>query len=93
MDASVNNYDKATPLIEYDNSTRSYNFLRLNHPDGTHQVLWYCPWCGSELPKELGEVWCDILEKEFNISDPFDKEKDKVPQEFRTDEWWKKRGL
>ena len=93
MDASINNYDKATPLIEYDKSTRNYDFLRFNHPNGTHQILYYCPWCGKKLPKELDEEWEDMLEEEYGITDPFDEDKDKVPKEFWTDEWWKKRGL
>ena len=59
----------------------------------------YCPFCGAELPSDkcsimkngdiiyyseietlLGKEWCDITE-------------DEIPEEFKTDEWWKKRGL
>ena len=34
-----------------------------------------------------------MLEDEYGITDPHDKEYDKVPAEFKTDEWWKKKGL
>jgi len=93
MEASANNYDNATPLIEYRGYTRSYDFLRFKHPNGTHQKLWYCPWCGTRLPNELGEDWERLLKEEYGVDDPFDKDKEKVPSEFWTDEWWKKRGL
>ena len=61
--------------------------------------LGFCPFCGEELPKNrqavdengddpytdaleeaLGKEWCDITPEE-------------IPEEFKTDEWWKKRGL
>ena len=56
-------------------------------------IINYCPWCGAELPKVLSDEWFDILEEEYGIEDPTNEEKDKVPEEFKTDEWWKKRGL
>lgn len=52
----------------------------------------YCPYCGAKQPeilslliydeieKAVGKEWCDITE-------------DEIPEEFKTDEWWKKRGL
>lgn len=59
----------------------------------------YCPYCGTKMPKilygidengnrpyedaleeALGKEYCDITE-------------DEIPEEFKTDEWWKKRGL
>jgi len=56
------------------------------------EIFW-CPWCGTKLPKELSDEWYEVLEKEYNITDPIHDERNKVPEEFRTDEWWKKRGL
>ena len=54
----------------------------------------YCPFCGAKMPdhfyaseqyenaleEALGKEFCDIKEEE-------------IPEEFKTDEWWKKRGL
>lgn len=84
-------------LIDYDISTRVYN-VKLPEEDQdfcTYQYLWYCPWCGKKLPKDLGEIWIETLKKEYGI-----KESDidyinlsNIPEEFKTDEWWKKRRL
>jgi len=54
----------------------------------------YCPFCGAKMPNHfyasdqyesaleeaLGKDFCDITPEE-------------IPEEFKTDEWWKKRGL
>jgi uncharacterized protein DUF6980 len=54
--------------------------------------IYFCPWCGTKLPVSLADDWYDILEKEYNIDDPV-VDTHKVPPEFQTDEWWRKRGL
>lgn len=93
--------DEEDAIIEYDSDVRSYNFL-LNEKGvyvGIRQQLWFCPWCGKKLPKDLGDEWEGNLKKDYNltVSDFFDKQgqwdESKIPEEFRTDEWWKKRGL
>ena len=86
--ANHNNY-----LLEYDSSVRSYRFIIHGSSSGTHQILYYCPWCGIKLPKELDEEWEAILEKEYGIKEPGWKKTEELPEEFKTDEWWKKRGL
>jgi hypothetical protein len=43
--------------------------------------------------KDIYSEWCDILEKEYGLTDPRGKDANEVPAEFQTDEWWKKRGL
>lgn len=82
-------------LIQYSACTRGYNFLLRENGEysGLRQSLWYCPWCGGELPKYLGEEWDECLLKEHGISDPGFKDESTLPAEFQTDEWWKKRGL
>lgn len=58
------------------------------------QGLIYCPWCNKKLPKSTRDKWFEILEKEYQLDDPWDTEqKSLIPKEFETDEWWKKRGL
>ncbi len=55
----------------------------------------YCPWCGAKFPPSLGDMYYEILDKEF----PHDAcEQEGVPgvcfpYEFASDAWWKKRGL
>ena len=58
------------------------------------QLLSYCPWCGKKLPESLRDEYYDILEKEYEL-DSYDinDHPEKIPQEFKSDEWWKKRGL
>jgi hypothetical protein len=57
-------------------------------------VISYCPRCGKAFPQELSEQWYDTLEQELGITGFIDAQKRKnLPQEFQTDEWWKKRGL
>lgn len=54
-------------------------------------TLNYCPWCGTKLPESLREIYFETLEKELGIdNDDNDLE---LPEEMRTDAWWKKRGL
>ena len=79
-------------LVDYEPSHRSYSFYLVGDPYGSHQRMHYCFWCGSKLPTNLAEIWGEILDKEFGVEDViFDREK--IPPEFKTDEWWKKRGL
>jgi hypothetical protein len=35
----------------------------------------------------------DVLEKEYGLSPFISEQIKRIPQEFFTDEWWKKRGL
>ena len=85
--------------IRYSPTYREYYLLMLE--DGKKrgnllavQRIFYCPWCNTKLPQDLRDEWFEILEKEYNLDDPDSKEQEKlIPEEFKTDEWWKKRGL
>jgi len=78
--------------ISYDKTFRYYSInLMGKHAE---QKASYCPFCGNKLPKDLWDKYCEVLEKEYNISDFDDKETEKnIPEEFKSDEWWKKRNL
>lgn len=85
--------------ITYNPRDRSYystaprSFLKRNELWSGYRFK-YCPFCKKRLPKDLTNAWFDMLEKEYGIDDPYDDEqKRRIPQEFMTDEWWKKRGL
>ena len=73
--------------ISYCDQERLYS-INLKSSGGL-QAIYYCPWCSSKLPKDLGDEWFDTLE-ELGFENPYDQE---IPKEFKTDEWWKKRGL
>lgn len=54
----------------------------------------YCPWCGKSLPKILRREFFDTLDELGIETDIGEYTKDeRIPAEFRTDEWWIKRGL
>ena len=53
----------------------------------------FCPWCGKLFANDLSEKWWDVLEEEYGITDPRNDDKHRVPPEFKTDEWWRKREL
>ena len=58
------------------------------------QLLFYCPWCSIKLPKVLNEEYFRILYDELNLEPELDVlETPDLPEEFKSDEWWKKRGL
>ncbi len=85
--------------LTYSTDTRSYT---ISAPKALMKKNWvwlgymviFCPFCGTKLPKRLVGERFEILQKEYGITDPYDKkQKKRIPAEFMTDEWWKKRGL
>jgi hypothetical protein len=86
--------EESDPLynIKYNSTKREYYLKSLEGP--YMRTIEFCPWCGSQLPKNLRDEWFDILEQEYGIDDPgWPEQLAKVPADFLTDEWWKKRGL
>lgn len=58
------------------------------------QGIYFCPFCGTKLPYNLVDKYSEILEKEFKIDNPYDEnQKKRIPDEFESDTWWKKRGF
>lgn len=58
------------------------------------EKIHYCPWCGNKLPNSLKKEWSDIVKKNFGITDTLDQTQLKrIPEEFMSDEWWKKKNL
>jgi hypothetical protein len=76
-------------IINYDDIVRKY---LIYYGKNSCYPIKVCPWCGKELKKQLVQELYNTLENEFGIliiADDFSK----VPPEFQSDEWWKKRGL
>jgi len=84
------NEDKT--LIDYLEDTRTYSFYTPNSECGTRLKMSHCPWCGVNLPKSLETEWEHVLIDDYQIDNPIENE-NLIPTEFKTDEWWKKRGL
>ena len=93
--------DEGHPYV-YVQNIRTYGILKKrNFEDGywLNNKAEYCDWesinycdaCGAKFPERLDEKLTEILQKEHGLSSWRDYKK--APHEFRTDEWWKKRGL
>lgn len=71
----------------YDPVTRTYTI------DGEIAIR-CCPACGTDLPKSLQEEWRSTLHKEYGVEDYYASIwNPMVPEEFKSDTWWKKRNL
>jgi len=91
MDSMLENQDDLYN-IKYNSKIREYYLESL--PGPYIMTIQFCPWCGLKLPRGLRDDWFDILEQEYSLDDPgWPEQLAKVPAEFLTDEWWKKRGL
>lgn len=82
--------------IRYSPKVREYSLPELGPESLVIHLIQFCPWCGDRLPtplrRELFNEVHRLLGIEANISDFHDRNPD-IPQEFFTDEWWRKRGL
>ncbi len=88
----------------YENISGSFQFYIKDEawggPGTFHRkVCNYCPYCGAKLPvdrlslfKNGSNVYSDELEKAVG-KDFCDITPEEIPEEFKTDKWWKKRGL
>ena len=94
-------------LIYYNPIFREYFTSLRSYKDGKH-VIYYCPWCGEKFSPSLIDKYIETLSDEYNIcfdpptgkyfniqSEDFDlpDEAEDIPKEFKSNEWWKKRGL
>lgn len=77
-------------IVDYDEVTREYGLL---YDEQRIQTLRFCPWCSSALGKPLYTEFFQILRNEFNVNEPDIVTLSNVPKEFRSDAWWRKRGL
>jgi hypothetical protein len=83
--ALIESIDDGT--IMYNNIQRLYYLEQKTNVNNWYTVL-YCPFCGAKLPTDLCDEHFDA------IRDPeTGKVLDPLPEEFKSDEWWKKRGL
>ena len=88
MDAEL---AKEDALLYYSLRFREYLVKIPNSTGG--MIMDYCMCCGKKFPKSVRHEWFDILEQEYGLESPYEEDKNKVPKEFLTDEWWKIRGL
>ena len=60
---------------------------------GPYTPMTFCPACGRPLEPSLRDLWAKLLQKEHGIVNPFETPIAQLPKSFRTDQWWKRRGL
>jgi hypothetical protein len=74
-------------VILYSPSERSFGLV-IGDDSGNQWLLVYCPFCGEKLPTDLCDEYFDAIRdpETGRVLEP-------LPEEFQTDEWWKKRGL
>jgi hypothetical protein len=75
-------------VILYTPKWRSFGLVIGGDPDDQF-ILRYCPFCCKKLPEDLVDAHFDAIRDENGDGRPLDP----LPEEFKTDEWWKKRGL
>lgn len=87
--------DDKEKFIDFDLSKRYFGIFQKNSPWSIS--IKRCPFCGGNLPNDLiDEKWNTIykeLGKDYLPDDDGNPPKRELPEEFKTDEWWKKRGL
>lgn len=68
--------------------SKKYNIIYPNY------TISHCPRCGTKLPESLFDEWYDVMEKEFGLTGMIGQDREHlIPEQYKTDEWWKKRGL
>ncbi|WP_425363531.1 DUF6980 family protein [Candidatus Tisiphia endosymbiont of Hybos culiciformis] len=81
--------------IGYSAKWRSY-YINLKKSVAS-QDIYHCPWCGTKLPTNLDDEYDNEVSKVMDIAVEditlHTYEDPNLPEEFKTDEWWKKRGL
>jgi len=88
MDAELS---RGGTVLYYNSFYREYSVLFSKFSRSL--IMSYCICCGKKLPLSLRVKWADTLMEEYKLSDPMNHDKNRIPKEFFTDEWWKKRGL
>ncbi len=86
----LNKY-RQTDLI-YNTRFREYG-VKAVRKRGPYTPMNFCLSCGRQLEPSLRDLWAKLLQKEHGIANPFITPIAQLPKSFRTDEWWKRRGL
>jgi hypothetical protein len=79
-------YDCPDALVVYTPKFDEYGLI-IHDGASSSVTIQYCPWCGAKLPESKHARWFDELER-LGIVDPEDQ---RIPSEFTTDEWYRKR--
>lgn len=75
--------DEAVPLV-YDPRFREYALVVGDSE--VRQMLFFCPWCGTELPASLRHTFFDEMDR-LGVDFPAEA----PPQQYASDAWWRAR--
>ena len=86
-DVHDNEFDCCDHLLYYSPVYDEYGII-IHDGGSSYMQINFCPFCGHMFPTSKREAYFDILENGLKINS-----EDEIPEEFKTDEWWRKRGL
>ncbi len=89
---ALNNRDNP---VEYNAIFREYGIRLIKH-SASLELIAHCPWCAVKLLPSLRKNFFKIVESQYGIEDDgfFDlADNSRLPEEFHSDKWWKKRKL
>jgi hypothetical protein len=80
------------PAVIYSPAVREYSVQDRDRRSQGVTMLRFCPWCGKELPVSLRDEWFSQLQSLGYDPTPW-ADDPKFPDEYRSDVWWKGKGL
>ena len=80
-------------IISYDPESRDYLIKLYGDQKGRYIAMRYCPWCGTKLPQSLNMEWCEAVKQDLGLEDVDAEEWAKLPEKYKTEQWWRERGL
>ena len=86
----------AKGVLKYSPATREYKFILYNTPGKLgYQEITYCHWCGSRLPQSLGKEWYEAVKQDLGLEDVEGDAEEwaKLPEKYKTEQWWREKGL
>lgn len=96
LDLAISRSLRGADVIMYDPVIRMYGYY-IDRDLPIIQSIGFCPFCGAPLPEELSLDYFATIEAELGgeaVPPGWDPASTKhLPQEFQTEEWWRKRGL
>ena len=78
-------FDCPDAIVLYLPEVDEYSIPIRDGKGGSLVPILHCPWCGKATPRSRREEWLAQLEKR-GITDPAHAD---VPEEFRSDRWWR----
>ena len=83
-DLMANGEDDHDKILKYHDMYDEYGIPIYDGGSSVIQIS-YCPWCGSKLPESKRDRWFEEL-RQLGFEDEYDD----IPEEYTTDEWWRK---